>query len=64
MPLSQLAATKPSNGRLPRCKEMNRADGVVDKAAGISFETKVARGFGHIRSKGRPDPGPPTTMDE
>ena len=46
---SQLAATKPSNWSLAEGEDATEADGVIE--GWISFETDVARGFGHIRLK-------------
>ena len=46
---SQLAATKPSNWSLAEGEDATEADGLIE--GWISFETNVARGFGHIRLK-------------
>lgn len=49
MLVSQLAKTKPSNWAIARGEDATESDGVLD--GWISFETSVARGFGHIRLK-------------
>ena len=46
---SQLAATKPSRWAVAEGEDSTEADGLLE--GWISFETKVARGFGHIRLK-------------
>ncbi|MER8429960.1 NAD(P)/FAD-dependent oxidoreductase [Mesorhizobium caraganae] len=49
MLVSQLAKTKPSNWAIAKGEDASESDGVLD--GWISFETAVARGFGHIRLK-------------
>ncbi|MER9405779.1 NAD(P)/FAD-dependent oxidoreductase [Mesorhizobium caraganae] len=49
MLVSQLAKTKPSNWAIAKGEDASESDGVLD--GWISFETEVARGFGHIRLK-------------
>ena len=46
---SQLALTKPSNWAIAKGEDATEANGIVE--AWITFETNVARGFGHIRLK-------------
>ncbi|MBZ9920699.1 MULTISPECIES: NAD(P)/FAD-dependent oxidoreductase [unclassified Mesorhizobium] len=46
---SQLSKTKPSHFAIARGEDATEANGVID--GWISFETDVARGFGHIRLK-------------
>lgn len=46
---SQLAATKPFNWSLAEGEDATEADDLIE--GWISFETNVARGFGHIRLK-------------
>ncbi|TPK37821.1 NAD(P)/FAD-dependent oxidoreductase [Mesorhizobium sp. B2-5-3] len=46
---SQLSKTKPSHFAIARGEDATEANGVID--GWISFETNVARGFGHIRLK-------------
>lgn len=46
---SQLAKTKPSGWALAEGEDATETDGVIE--GWISFETDVARGFGHIRLK-------------
>ncbi len=46
---SQLALTEPSNWAIAGGEEAAEANGVVE--AWITFETNVARGFGHLRLK-------------
>ncbi|RJG44223.1 NAD(P)/FAD-dependent oxidoreductase [Mesorhizobium sp. DCY119] len=45
----QLAATKPEKWALAEGEDVTEADGIVD--GWITFETNVARGYGHIRLK-------------
>ena len=45
----QLALTKPSNWAIAKGEDAAEANGIVE--AWITFETDVARGFGHIRLK-------------
>ncbi|MGX8013245.1 NAD(P)-binding domain-containing protein [Mesorhizobium sp. ORM8.1] len=49
MLVSQLARTKPSNWAIAKGEDATENDGLLD--GWISFETEVARGFGHIRLK-------------
>ncbi|MBW8908315.1 MAG: NAD(P)/FAD-dependent oxidoreductase [Mesorhizobium sp.] len=49
MLVSQLARTKPSNWAIAKDEDATENDGLLD--GWISFETEVARGFGHIRLK-------------
>ncbi|MBM2712198.1 NAD(P)/FAD-dependent oxidoreductase [Mesorhizobium caraganae] len=49
MLVSQLAKTKPSNWAIAKGEDASESDGVLD--GWITFETEVARGFGHIRLK-------------
>lgn len=46
---SQLAKTGPSNWRIAEGEDASETDGLLE--GWISFETEVARGFGHIRVK-------------
>ncbi|MER8441153.1 NAD(P)/FAD-dependent oxidoreductase [Mesorhizobium sp. M1312] len=46
---SQLARTKPSNWAIAKGEDATESDGLLE--GWISFETEVARGFGHIRLK-------------
>ena len=46
---SQLAPAKPANWSIAEGQDATEADGLLE--GWISFETKVARGFGHIRLK-------------
>ncbi|MBN9244760.1 MAG: NAD(P)/FAD-dependent oxidoreductase [Mesorhizobium sp.] len=46
---SQLARTKPSHWQIAEGENASESDGLVE--GWISFETEVARGFGHIRLK-------------
>ncbi|QPC92327.1 NAD(P)/FAD-dependent oxidoreductase [Mesorhizobium sp. INR15] len=46
---SQLSKTKPSHFAIAAGEDATEADGLID--GWISFETEVARGFGHIRLK-------------
>jgi putative flavoprotein involved in K+ transport len=46
---SQLAKTKPSNWTIAAGEDATESDGLLE--GWISFETAVARGFGHIRLK-------------
>jgi putative flavoprotein involved in K+ transport len=45
----QLAGTKPEKWALAEGEDVSEADGVID--GWITFETNVARGYGHIRLK-------------
>ncbi|SFU19938.1 NAD(P)/FAD-dependent oxidoreductase [Mesorhizobium sp. YR577] len=45
----QLVATKPEKWALAEGEDVSEADGVID--GWITFETNVARGYGHIRLK-------------
>ncbi len=45
----QLATTKPSHWRIAEGENVSESDGLIE--GWISFETEVARGFGHIRLK-------------
>ncbi|TIN18148.1 MAG: NAD(P)/FAD-dependent oxidoreductase [Mesorhizobium sp.] len=47
MLMSQLATIKPSNWALAKGEDATESDGLLE--GWISFETEVARGFGHIR---------------
>ncbi|TIN45805.1 MAG: NAD(P)/FAD-dependent oxidoreductase [Mesorhizobium sp.] len=49
MLMSQLAKIKPSNWALAKGEDATESDGLLE--GWISFETEVARGFGHIRLK-------------
>ncbi|ESW98948.1 FAD-dependent oxidoreductase [Mesorhizobium sp. LSJC265A00] len=49
MLVSQLAKTNPSNWAIAKGEDATENDGMLD--GWISFETSVARGFGHIRLK-------------
>ena len=49
MLVSQLAKTKPSNWAIAKGEDATESDGLLE--GWISFETGVARGFGHIRLK-------------
>ncbi|BCH16074.1 NAD(P)/FAD-dependent oxidoreductase [Mesorhizobium sp. L-2-11] len=49
MLMSQLAKIKPSNWALATGEDVTESDGLLE--GWISFETEVARGFGHIRLK-------------
>ena len=49
MLVSQLARIKPSNWAIAKGEDATENDGLLD--GWISFETEVARGFGHIRLK-------------
>ena len=46
---SQLSKTKPSHFAIAKGEDATERDGLID--GWISFETEVARGFGHIRLK-------------
>ncbi|TIU74286.1 MAG: NAD(P)/FAD-dependent oxidoreductase [Mesorhizobium sp.] len=46
---SQLAKTRPSNWAIAKGEDATESDGLLE--GWISFETEVARGFGHIRLK-------------
>ncbi|MGO4837941.1 nuclear transport factor 2 family protein, partial [Rhizobiaceae sp. 2RAB30] len=46
---SQLATTKPSGWSVAEGEEATESNGIIE--GWISFETSVARGFGHIRLK-------------
>ena len=46
---SQLAGTKPSHWRIDEGEDVTESDGLIE--GWISFETQVARGYGHIRLK-------------
>ncbi|MGN6305515.1 MAG: NAD(P)/FAD-dependent oxidoreductase [Mesorhizobium sp.] len=46
---SQLAGTKPSHWRIAEGEDATESDGLIE--GWISFETEVARGYGHIRLK-------------
>jgi len=46
---SQLAGTKPSHWRIDEGEDVTESDGLIE--GWISFETEVARGYGHIRLK-------------
>ena len=48
---SQLALIKPSNWAIAEGEDAAEANGVVE--AWITFETDVARGFGHHPAEGR-----------
>ena len=50
---ARLADTKPSNWKIAEGENASEADGVTE--SWIEFETAVARGFGHLRLKERPD---------
>ncbi|NGN41333.1 NAD(P)/FAD-dependent oxidoreductase [Mesorhizobium sp. CGMCC 1.15528] len=45
----QLASTKPEKWALAEGEDVSEADGIID--GWITFETNVARGYGHIRLK-------------
>lgn len=49
MLVSQLAKVKPSNWTIAKGEDATESDGLLD--GWISFETAVARGYGHIRLK-------------
>jgi putative flavoprotein involved in K+ transport len=49
MLVSQLAKTNPSNWAIAKGEDASESDGLLE--GWISFETEVARGFGHIRLK-------------
>ncbi len=46
---SQLARTKPSHWQIAEGEDATESDGLIE--SWISFETEVARGYGHIRLK-------------